>query len=460
MKTYLSNWGNFPRIETDMHYFRKEKELQQFIELPHFIARGNGRCYGDSSLSTHTLSTLRYNKAISFDTEKGIFECEAGMLLDDVLRIIVPRGWFLPVSPGTKYITVGGAVASNIHGKNHHIDGTFCRHVIDMDVFTADGHVYTCSPHQHTDLFHATCGGMGLTGVILRVKFMLKRIETSYIDHTQIKARDLFEILDLFEAYQHRTYTMAWIDCLKQGKQFGRSIMMMGEPASLEQLNKHQISSALSIHSPRHISFPINMPSFFLNPFTMKAFNQMFYWKNIKKHLHTIVHYDPFFYPLDKILYWNKGYGKKGFIQYQFVLPIENSKKGLIDILKRINQYGTGSFLAVLKLFGKDESYFSFPMQGYTLALDFPVKKELFPFLDKLDRIVLDYGGRLYLTKDARMKPETFWKSYTTADLWYKMVIKYNKEFKFRSAQSDRLEITSPSKHGNHVIRTYTGSHI
>lgn len=443
MKIYLSNWGNFPRIETDMHYFRREKELQQFIELPHFVARGNGRCYGDSSLSTHTLSTLRYNKAISFDTEKGIFECEAGMLLDDVLRIIVPRGWFLPVSPGTKYITVGGAVASNIHGKNHHIDGTFCRHVIDMDVFTADGHVYTCSPHQHTDLFHATCGGMGLTGVILRVKFMLKKIETSYIDQIQVKAKDLYEIFDLFEAYKHYTYSVAWIDCLKRGKHFGRSILMVGETARYDQLNTLFKERHLSVHKNAHISFPINIPTILLNPISMQLFNQLFYMKNIRKQIHQITHYDNFFYPLDKVLHWNRGYGKRGFIQYQFVLPIESSKKGLIDILQRINRYGSGSFLAVLKLFGKDEGIISFPMEGYTLALDFPIKRELFTFLDKLDRVVLEYGGRIYLTKDARMKPEIFWNSYRTAHEWYRIMKKHNPENKFRSLQSDRLGITS-----------------
>ncbi|MBX6361358.1 MAG: FAD-binding oxidoreductase [Acidobacterium ailaaui] len=460
MKRKITNWGNYPAVESELYHFRTEEELKKLISLPSVIARGNGRCYGDSSLAPFILSTLHFNKALSFDMENGIFECEAGMLLDDILQIIVPRGWFLPVSPGTKYITVGGAIASNIHGKNHHIDGTFCRHLIEMDVLTADGKIYTCSPYQQSDLFHATCGGMGLTGIILRAKFYLKKIETSYIKQTQIKARDLFEILDLFETYRSQPYTMAWIDCLKQGKHVGRSIMMMGETATREHLKQSHIATALDVHPQKHISFPVNMPSFVLNPFSVRAFNQVFYMKNWKKEIHNIVHYDPFFYPLDKILHWNRGYGKNGFIQYQFVLPIENSKKGLIDILKRINRYGIGSFLAVLKLFGKDESFFSFPMEGYTLALDFPMKQGLLPFLDELDRVVLDYGGRLYLTKDARMKPEIFWKGYPNAESWHEIMMKYNKGYKFRSSQSDRLEITAPANKKNYANSTHIRSHF
>jgi hypothetical protein len=217
---------------------------------------------------------------------------------------------------------------------------------------------------------------------------------------------------------------------------------MAGEHAEAEELSEKQKKNMLQPYSDTMFTFPVDLPSFVLNQYSVKAFNFLYYQKNLKKHIQNIVPYDPFFYPLDKILEWNKGYGKKGFLQYQFVLPMEASEQGMIDLLNRINRKGMGSFLAVFKVFGKQEGLISFPMEGCTLALDFPVKKDLFPFLDELDKVVLDYGGRLYLTKDARMKAEIFWKSYAGAARFQELVKKYNPEYKFRSLQSNRLEIT------------------
>jgi len=305
-----------------------------------------------------------------------------------------------------------------------------------------DGESVVCSKEKNSDLFEATCGGMGLTGVIVSVKFQLKKIETSYIHQTTIRADNLAELLNLFEENRHFTYSVAWIDCLKKGKDFGRSILMLGEHATVDQLNDKQKQDPLKLPKKTAIAFPFYMPSWLLNNFTMRLFNFFIYHKNFKKKKVSNVPYEPFFYPLDAILHWNRGYGKKGFVQYQFVIPLEN-KNGLIAILNKIAQKGWGSFLAVLKVFGEQEDLISFPMEGYTLALDFPVRDNLFEFLEELDKIVLEYNGRIYLSKDARMKSDTFWNGYSNAKKFASVIEKYDAEKKFSSVQSSRLSITN-----------------
>ncbi|PUZ20126.1 FAD/FMN-containing dehydrogenase [Chitinophaga costaii] len=446
MQKQLANWGNYPAVTCDEQSFTQDDQLLSFVhQHDAVIARGNGRCYGDASLAVHSISTLKYDKVLDFDTENGFFECQAGITLDQILDIIVPKGWFLPITPGTKYITVGGAVASDVHGKNHHVDGSFSGHIVYMDVLTADGKTIRCSPTEHTDFYWATCGGMGLTGVITVVKFDLKKIETAYIKQKQLKAKNLDEVIRLFDEYKHYTYSMAWIDCLKTGDAFGRSILIVGEHAKKEELSPKQAEHPLELPKKGKLTIPFNLPSFVLNTFTVKAFNWLYYGKNLKREINNIVPYEPFFYPLDAILHWNRGYGKAGFVQYQFVLPMDQ-KEGLVTILKRINEKGWGSFLAVLKVFGQQESLISFPMEGYTLALDFPVRKGLFQFLDELDELVLQHKGRLYLSKDARMKQDIFWKSYPNAQRFADIVHQYNSQRKFRSVQSDRLLITPPEE--------------
>lgn len=442
MEKRLANWGNYPAMSCDETTFSQEEQVQDFISThSSVIARGNGRCYGDASLAQHSVSTLKYDKVLAFDTTNGVFECQSGITLDQILDIIVPQGWFLPVTPGTKFITVGGAVASDVHGKNHHVDGSFSGHIIDMDVITGNKETITCSATIHPDLFWATCGGMGLTGIITRVRFGLKKISTAYIRQKQIKAQNLEDLIRLFEEYKDATYSMAWIDCLQKGDSFGRGILIVGEHATPEELNEQQRKAPLQLAAKRKLSVPFNLPSFVLNTLTVKAFNWLYYLKNTRREIKNVIPYEPFFYPLDAILHWNRGYGKAGFVQYQFVLPLEK-KEGLIAILQKISDAGLGSFLAVLKVFGKQDSLISFPMEGYTLALDFPVRKGLFEFLDKLDEIVLQYGGRLYLSKDARMKQEVFWQSYPNAQKFADIIKTYNGAKLFRSVQSDRLLLT------------------
>lgn len=437
MAKQITNWNNYPVVTARETSFDYEQELPPKLaqsSIPH----GNGRCYGDASLSSEIVNTLRYDKILSLDELNGVVVCQSGLLLSDLLQVIVPRGWFLPVTPGTKFITVGGAVASDVHGKNHHVDGSFSRHVISMTVLTGTGETFVCSPTQREDLFWATCGGMGLTGIILDVKFRLKRINSAFIRQRQIKAANLEEVMSLFDENGGSTYSVAWIDCLKKGRDFGRSILILGEHAMTDEVED---SKPLLPREKSVLTVPFYFPSFALNGLSVKMFNTFYYAKNYKRVMDSVVHYDGFYYPLDSILNWNRIYGRRGFVQYQFVLPLEASKTGLVDILSRISRRGTGSFLAVLKLFGEQDNLISFPMKGYTLALDFPIQPGLFAFLDELDEIVADYGGRLYLSKDARMKKEIFWRTYPRAGTFREILSKYDPQNRFVSGLSERLSL-------------------
>jgi decaprenylphospho-beta-D-ribofuranose 2-oxidase len=437
MKKSITNWNNYPVVEAQEVSFDFQKEL--VVKLAHSsIPHGNGRCYGDASLYTDVINTLRFDKILAFNEQHGIITCQSGVLLSDLLQIIVPRGWFLPVTPGTKFITVGGAVASDVHGKNHHVDGAFSRYIVSMAVLTGTGETMKCSKDLNADLFWATCGGMGLTGVILEVQFRLKRIQSSYIRQKQIKASNLDEVMALFDANTESTYSVAWIDCLKSGKHFGRSILMLGDHATTDETPS---DNKLSAKEKSLVTIPFYFPSFVLNGHSMKIFNALIYAKNYKKEMNSVVHYDGFFYPLDSILEWNKIYGKKGFVQYQFVLPFDKSKEGLKNILARINKMGMASFLAVLKLFGEQDDLISFPMKGYTLALDFPIRPGLFEFLDELDQVVAGYGGRIYLSKDARMKKEIFWNTYPHAKEFQDILKKYDPDNRFNSNLAERLTL-------------------
>jgi FAD/FMN-containing dehydrogenase len=445
-KKDITNWGKYPVKEANEFVFDSESHLKKVIESSPespFIARGAGRCYGDASLGENIVSTLHYTNILEFDTVRGEIFCEAGVSLEELLEVIIPKGFFLPVTPGTKFITVGGAVASDIHGKNHHSDGAFSAHVVSMDVYCADGKIYRTSRTEYPDLFEATCGGMGLTGIILRVRFGLKKIESAYIKQITKRARNLDEIFDLFEEHRSCTYSMSWIDCFQKGGKLGRSIMYAGEHATLAELDEKKKKSPLHIPAKRKLTVPFNLPSITLNPLSIRAFNFLYYNKSPRGRHEGLVDYDTFFYPLDAILHWNRMYGKSGFVQYQFVLPLDVSKKGLTEILTRINNKNMGSFLAVLKLFGKQDDLISFPMEGYTLALDFAVRKGLFEFLDDLDKVVMDLGGRIYLSKDARMKSDFFWKSYPNINRFAEIVRKYNPNATFASEQSARLQLTN-----------------
>ncbi|MEY8760975.1 FAD-binding oxidoreductase [Chryseobacterium tongliaoense] len=400
----VTNWGNFPVVEKEMRSEDSFRKIREFV-LNHneVIARGNGRCYGDASLGENIFSTKKLNKFISFDRLNGIIECESGVLLSEVLEISVPQGYFLYVTPGTKFISIGGAIASDVHGKNHHAEGCFSEYVIEFTLMNENGEIIKCSREENADKFWATIGGMGLTGIILTAKFKLKNIETAYIRQESIKAENLDEIFRLFEESESWTYTVAWIDCLQKGKNIGRSIMMRGEHAFQHELPQNLTKNPLRLKKKLQPTVPFYFPNFILNALTVKVFNLLYYKKQTKKEVKNFIDYETFFYPLDAINEWNKIYGKSGFIQYQMVIPKEAGKEGMKKILETIANSGNGSFLAVLKLFGKNNpsAYNSFPIEGYTLALDFKVNSKLKKLVEDLDAIVQEFDGRIYLTKDS-----------------------------------------------------------
>lgn len=403
----VANWGNFPVVEKEIRAEDSLEKIKDFVrEHNEIIGRGNGRCYGDAALSEHIFSTKRLNKFISFDRLNGIIECESGMLLSEVLEVIVPQGYFLYVTPGTKFITVGGAVASDVHGKNHHSEGCFSEYVVEFSLLDENAEIITCSRTENSQKFWATIGGMGLTGIILSVKFKLKNIETAYVREECIKADNLDEIFHLFDESENWTYNVAWIDCLQKGANIGRSILMRGEHALRHELPNKPAEKSLRIKKRAIPQIPFYFPDFVLNNWTVKFFNLIYFKMQRSRIVKKCVDYEEFFYPLDVVEDWNKIYGKKGFIQYQMVIPKEKGKEGMRRILETIAASGNGSFLAVLKLFGKDntEAYNAFPKEGYTLALDFKVNKKLKNLVAQLDEIVEEFGGRIYLTKDSMSK--------------------------------------------------------
>lgn len=410
---FITNWGQYPKVEAQLWEPRGEPEIKEIIlsNSGPLIARGNGKSYGDASLGERIVSLLGMNKILNIDIENQYVECESGVLLSEILKLVVPKGLFLPVTPGTKFITVGGAIAADVHGKNHHKEGCFSEHLLYFDLMLQDGSVRRCSQRENAELFWRTCGGMGLSGIILRAAFRLKKIETAYIAQKSIKAGNLDEIDALFDEHQNATYSVAWIDCL-QKKSLGRSVLMLGEHVPLSDF--HQGKESLALGGQSALTVPTYFPSFLLNRFNIKAFNFLFYHKQFSKTKESQVHYEPFFYPLDKLNHWNRLYGKNGFTQYQFVLPKARGKEGLELILKKIADSGEGAFLAVLKVFGEanPHSTMGFPMKGYTLALDFKVNDRVFRLLNELDEIVLAYGGRLYLAKDARVAGGVFRKMH------------------------------------------------
>jgi FAD/FMN-containing dehydrogenase len=428
----FNSWGMYPLIKKEKFNFCNEESLKNYISNnSDMIAFGNGKSYGDSCLNKKIIYTKPYNYFLNFDEETGLLHCQSGITLAEILEVFVPKGWFLKVTPGTKLITVGGAIASDVHGKNHHIEGCFSQSVKEFRLMLPSGEIKTCKPNE--ELFMATCGGMGLTGIILDAKIYLKKINSKHIEQITIKTANLKETFDAFEEYENYPYSVAWIDCLANKENIGKSLLMVGNFASDKIFN---------FTNKNKLNIPFNFPSFTLNNFTVKAFNKLYYSKvrgEISKQKTDI---NAFFYPLDAIGNWNRIYGKKGFTQYQFILPKKNSYEGLQQILSIISKSGKGSFLAVLKLYGKaNTNYLSFPLEGYSLALDFKIEKGLFKLLDELDKIVLEHGGRIYLTKDVRVSKAVFEKGYPNIDKFREVRENYKMNLKFNSLQSKRVGI-------------------
>ncbi|MCD6046854.1 MAG: hypothetical protein K0S08_501 [Gammaproteobacteria bacterium] len=444
MQKLITSWGNFPKI-LSRYFAPSANEFSSLTELNSWIPRGLGRSYGDSAVAEAVVATMHLKYFLAFDELSGVLHCQSGVSLAEIIEAFLPRGWFLPVTPGTKFVTVGGAIASDVHGKNHHHVGCFSEFVEELELLTAEGERLICSPKQNREVFRATCGGMGLTGLILSAKIRLQKVASAWICQQTIRTRDLAETIEVLQANKQTTYSVAWLDCLAPKNALGRSLVLLGE---------HAHDAAYSLDLPRKYWPLLDKTSFalgqennplmkafspFLNPLSIKAFNQLYYF--LPRQAESFIFLDKYFYPLDSLKNWNQLYGQAGFTQYQFVIPLDQTS-AMHKILAAIRDYGAASFLSVLKIFGAENpNYLSFPMEGLTLALDFKITPKLWRFLDELDKLVIQAGGRVYLTKDCRLSAENFRVMYPQVEEFLAIREKLDPKHKLQSLQSKRLEI-------------------
>lgn len=405
MNDALQSWGRYPRAKQ-----RVVRVRDRFAPLPvlesHALPRGNGRSYGDVCLDDGgTLLDARgLDRFIAFDPSTGVLRCEGGMLLGTILEFCVPRGWFLPVVPGTRFVTVGGAIANDIHGKNHHVAGSFGCHVRAFELLRSDGHRITCTNAENSDWFAATLGGLGLTGLVAWAELQLRRVPGAWFD---AETRRFDRLADFFElsaqSARDHEYTVAWVDCTARGAALGRGVFSRGNHAA-------QPAGARAPH-PVRLRMPFTPPFSLVNGASLRTFNALYFRRAPKAVRRASRHYLPWLFPLDHIREWNRMYGPRGFLQYQCVLPPATAEDGVRELLERIATSGMGSFLAVLKQFGETPSrgLLSFPRPGTTLALDFANQgQRTFELLDRLDDVVAEAGGAVYPAKDARMSGERF----------------------------------------------------
>jgi len=438
----VEGWGRYPRRDCRVTGPRSEADVRAQMAQGPLIARGNGRAYGDSAQNpNNTVDMRRLNRMLAFDAEKGQLVAEAGVLLGDVIDTFLPRGWFPGVTPGTKFVTLGGAIAADVHGKNHRRDGSFRAFVDWIDVMAADGQVRRCSRTENSELFDFTLGGMGLTGVILRAAIRLRPVESAWIRQTTIAAPNLAAAMEGLEAGSGSAYAVAWIDCLCTGRAMGRSLITLGEHATAAELPEAKRKSPLTAPKKRKLALPLDAPSFTINGLSVRAFNALYYRKGAWATGVDLVDWDTYFYPLDAILGWNRIYGRKGFAQFQCALPLASARDGLEALLKAISKARQGSFLTVLKRLGPQESAFSFPMEGYTLAIDFPVNRSSLRLLEELDVITIAHGGRFYLAKDSRMTADVLRRSDPRVDRFLGMRAEAGRSAAFVSGQSERLSL-------------------
>ncbi len=431
----LSGWGRHSAPGRE----RVGENIERISEDVN-LSRGLGRSYGDASLppvdSPEVLNTTYADRILDYDPKTGRFRAESGFALKELNRLFMPQGWFTPVSPGTKFVTLGGMVAADIHGKNQHRDGDFGDHVTSLKMRVADGRILECSPEQNSDLFRATVGGMGLTGHILEVGFNLHSIPSPWIWQESRRIHDIDEFQEALEdAALTWPYTMGWIDCLTQGDRMGRGIMMRGRWAEPDEAP----TQAPKTRSGPRLSF--DWPSWVLNRATIRIFNELYYRKQWREFSEGIVNYESFYYPLDAIRSWNRMYGKRGFTQYQCVLPREAGRGSARRVLEVLTSHGGASFLCVIKDFGRDgPGVLSFPRPGITLALDVAVRDDTQKLIDALNERVLEEGGRIYLAKDSFTRPEHFQAMEgARLDEFNEIRDRWDPNRRFRSALSVRL---------------------
>ena len=435
----VAGWGRHP-VERGA-VVRPERLLLPPGDRP-VLPRGLGRSYGDAAVpASHgafVLETARADRVIAFDRERGTLTCEAGLSLAEILRVFLPRGWFPPVTPGTKFVTVGGCVACDVHGKNHHRDGPFGRFVDRLVLQVADGSVVECGPERERELFLATVGGMGLTGLITEVTLRLQPVDSAWMVVETEPVPGLGAMLDgLRDAGKDWPYTVGWIDCLARGASLGRGILMRGRHASRAE------APAVPPPEPRRLDVPLDAPEWLLNPILMRGFNAAYYLSHARRSRGPArpVPCHGFFYPLDAIGGWNRLYGRRGFLQYQCVVPRAAGPPAVAELLERVVEAGTASFLAVIKDCGPEsDAYLSFPLEGTTLALDLPYRgPRTEALVHELNATVIAAGGRVYLAKDAVTRAEDFARMVPRLAEWRKVRDRWDPEHRFRSAQSVRV---------------------
>lgn len=403
------------------------------------LFRGMGRSYGDSSMPAGSqpvvVSTVRADRILSFDEVTGVLRAESGLSLLELNKTFLPKGWFVPVTPGTQMVTLGGMVASDVHGKNHHVEGCFGEHVRRLKLRVADGRVLECGPDLERELFCATVGGMGLTGQILEVEFPMRRIPTPWIWMESERVPDVTTyVRKLKEAAHEWPMTMGWIDCASTGKAMGRGILMKGRWARGDEA---PAKFPRAWPAPK---FPFLAPEALLGRFTVQAFNFAYYWKHVQKTKRGIVDPFTFFYPLDIVRDWNLAYGPRGFTQYQCVLPDSAGPEAARRFLEVLTARGGASFLCVIKDCGaQGTGTLSFPMQGISIALDIPVRDDTQALIDALNEFVISEGGRMYLTKDQFTRREHFEAMEPRLAEFQRIRRAWDPELRFKSAQSIRL---------------------
>ena len=439
----LSGWGRFPVELCRLYKPRDETEMASLLVTRRdhsYIARGLGRSYGDAALNRDaaTISARGLNRIFSLDSASGLLDCEAGASLDEIIRCALPRGFFLPVTPGTRFVTVGGAIAVDVHGKNHHRAGSFSNFVADLELLTAAGDRISCSPERAPEIFWASVGGMGLTGLIMRARIRLRPIESAYVSVRFEKANSLAEALEILDKGDRQyEYSVAWVDCIARGERLGRSVVMLARHEG-----QVPVRNPLALPARRAVDIPFALPVTPLRPWTVQAFNAL-YFASKPAASERLVDLDRFFYPLDSVSNWNRLYGRRGFVQYQVVVPHSDASGVLLSILRRIRDSGRAAFLGVLKRFGgASRGMLSFPMPGATLALDISMDRNLPAFLRELDALTLDHGGRIYLAKDATLSAENFARGYPRLDEFRAVKRKLDPGGVISSSLARRLKIT------------------
>ena len=412
--TELSGWGASQRVRCELREPETAIEVARLVDRAGCIARGLGRSYGDPALNAggRVLGMQRMDRYLAFDADAGALTCEAGVSLAQIIADFGPRGFFPMITPGTKFATVGGCIANDVHGKAHHAQGPFSACVESMEILLASGEVVTASRKERPDLFWGTFGGMGLLGIVLNARILLRRIETTYFRKQAIKANCLEAMLEALEEYDQKyPYSVAILDPVATGKRLGNGVLAVGDHATLSDLPQELAQHPLRTAPSQLLSVPVDLPEFLLNPISIRFLTAAMKFKQGSSA--AFQYYDGFFYPLDMFGHWNRAYGRRGFTQYQFVIPFDDGPRRLREILTAIVSSGKLPFLNVLKRLGKaSPSPLSFPTEGYTFAIDFPMRAGTAELCRRLDKMVLDAGGRIYLGKDATVEPDMFRAMY------------------------------------------------